>query len=173
MLYFLLINNKGDILMNKSITSLKFTKYFVILAFIVTLLTSIVTISEFFSNSISNDLWHFSNRGLYYLVVYIIQCIILLMILIFTFQLMQKVDIADYFNTINHDKLMLIAILTIGYGGLNLAKKYLNASVEYSTLLNTTVETNLLLFILDIVILSSLFIYEESKKIKEENDLTI
>ncbi|QYA39578.1 hypothetical protein KYI09_08175 [Macrococcoides caseolyticum] len=159
--------------MNKSITSLKFTKYFVILAFIIILLTSIVTISEFFSNSISNDLWHFSNRGLYYFGIYIIQCIILLMILIFTFQLMQKVDIADYFNTINHDKLILIAILTIGYGGLNLAKNYLNASVEYSTLLNTTVETNLLLFILGIVILSSLFIYEESKKIKEENDLTI
>lgn len=94
------------------------------------------------------------------------------MILIFTFQLMQKVDIADYFNTINHDKLLLIAILTIGYGGLNLAKKYLNASVEYSTLLNTTVETNLLLFILGIVIFFTIYI-RRIKKIKEENDLTI
>ncbi|MBC9873576.1 hypothetical protein [Macrococcoides bohemicum] len=54
-----------------------------------------------------------------------------------------------------------------------MVKKYLNAPVEYLILLDTTVETNLLLFILGIVIITSLFIYEASSKIKEEHDLTI
>ncbi len=86
---------------------------------------------------------------------------------------MKKVDVADYFNTINHDKLFLIATLTISFGAFNLVKKYLNVPVEYLILLDTTVETNLLLFILGIVIITSLFIYEASSKIKEEHDLTI
>lgn len=159
--------------MNKSIASLKFTKYFVLFTIIITLLTTFLTITDFLSSPIRTGLWTFTNRGLYYFLVYVIQCIILLTILINSYQLMKKVDVADYFNTINHDKLFLIATLTISFGAFNLVKKYLNAPVEYLILLDTTVETNLLLFILGIVIITSLFIYEASSKIKEEHDLTI
>ncbi|MBC9873577.1 hypothetical protein [Macrococcoides bohemicum] len=87
--------------MNKSIASLKFTKYFVLFTIIITLLTTFLTITDFLSSPISTDLWTFTNRGLYYFLVYIIQCIMLLTILINTYQLMKKVDVADYFNTIN------------------------------------------------------------------------
>ncbi|WP_414048567.1 hypothetical protein [Macrococcus animalis] len=159
--------------MENSNKSLTITKYFIILAFVVALFSGIINISNFISNDISNGIWNFSNKGLYYFIAYIIQLILILIIFTFTYHLMQNVDIKDYFNTINYDKLFLIAILTMMYAGLNLLKSYLHAPVEYRALLDTAVDTNQLLFILSIVILTSLSIYEESKRIKEENDLTI
>lgn len=152
---------------------LTFTKYFIIFAFFIALISGIITISNFLSNPVSQDLWNYSNKGLYYFIAFVIQLILMLVILLFPYQLMQKIDIKDYFNTINHDKLFLIATLTLIYGSINISKSYLKAPIEYRTLLDTTIDTNQILFILSVVILTSLSIYEESKKIKEENDLTI
>ncbi|RAI82130.1 hypothetical protein BFS35_000150 [Macrococcoides goetzii] len=159
--------------MSNSNKSLTFTKYFIVMTFIIASLSALFTISDFFSKPISNNLLNLSNKGLYYFLAYAIQMLIILTILILAYQLVLNINIKDYFNTINYDKLLLIAILTIIYGVLNLLKKYLNITPEYRSLLDTTVDTNQLLFLLSLVILTSLSIYEESKKIKEENDLTI
>ncbi|WP_414042621.1 hypothetical protein ACMGE9_10000 [Macrococcus sp. EM39E] len=159
--------------MENSNKYLTFTKYFIIFTFFVALTSNVFSIINFLNNDLSHGIWNFSNKGVYYFIAFILQFILILLILIFTYQLMKKVDIKDYFNSINYGKLFLIANFTLIYAGLNLLKKYLDAPVEYRTLLDTTVDTNQLLFILAIVILTSLDIYDESKKIKEENDLTI
>ncbi|WP_414047021.1 hypothetical protein ACMGE7_08345 [Macrococcus equi] len=159
--------------MTNSNKSLTFTKYFIIFSFFVALISGVMTIIHFLNNDVSQGLWQFTNKGLYFFIIYIIQLVLMLLILILTYQLMQKVDHKDYFNTINYDKLFFIAVLTILYAGLNLLKKYMILPNDYRTLLDTTVDTNQLLVVLSIVILTSLSIYEESKKIKEENDLTI
>lgn len=150
-----------------------FTKYFILFSFVIALISNFEAIINFLSNDISDGLWNITNKGLYYFLAFVIQAILLLLILFLTYQFMHKVASKDYFNHNNYDKIFLIATLTILYGGLNMTKGYLKVTVEYRTLLDTSVDTNLLLIILSIATLTYLTIYDESKKIKEENDLTI
>ncbi|MGV2927101.1 hypothetical protein RW115_00770 [Macrococcus capreoli] len=159
--------------MKNSNKSASFTKYFILFSILIALISNVIAVINFLSNDISNGLWSITNKGLYYFLSFVIQAIILLLILFLMYQFMQNVESKDYFNVNNSDKIFLIATLTVLYGGLNMMKDYLKAPNEYKTLLDTSVDTNLLLIILSIATLTYLIIYDESKKIKEENDLTI
>ncbi|MCJ1779108.1 hypothetical protein [Mammaliicoccus sciuri] len=110
---------------------------------------------------------------LYYLIIFIIQTLLLFAFFVLILKFIKNIDKKDFFNSGNYSKIYYSAIIIMIYAILNAIKGYIGVDVTYKELLNTAPFTTVLLLNIALMMLNFLTIYNESKSIKKEHDLTV
>ncbi|CPN60414.1 Uncharacterised protein [Staphylococcus aureus] len=104
---------------------------------------------------------------------FIIQTLLVISFFILLLNFLKIITRGDFFHEKNYDKIFFAAMMITIYGSINAMKDFLDIGMKYKELLDTTFLTNTLLVCVSIVLMNFLSIYDKSKSIKEENDLTI
>lgn len=109
----------------------------------------------------------------YYLMCFTIQSLLTIVFFIFVLSFLKNINEKDFFNSGNYNKIFYSSIIIMIYATLNTMKNNIGVDVTYKELLNTAPFTTVLLLNISLMMLNFLTIYNESKSIKKENDLTV
>ncbi|MCJ1749348.1 hypothetical protein [Mammaliicoccus sciuri] len=109
----------------------------------------------------------------YYLICFTIQSLLTVVFFIFVLSFIKNINEKDFFNSGNYNKIFYSSIIIMIYATLNTMKNNIGVDVTYKELLNTAPFTTVLLLNISLMMLNFLTIYNESKSIKKENDLTV
>ncbi|GGI41085.1 hypothetical protein [Mammaliicoccus stepanovicii] len=159
--------------MNKISKYEKQTMYLTIGAMVLNLACFIIYLVKFFQVVPLYVAFDFKNGVVYYLMAFIIQTLLVISFFILLLNFLKIITRGDFFHEKNYDKIFFAAMMITIYGSINAMKDFLDIGMKYKELLDTTFLTNTLLVCVSIVLMNFLSIYDKSKSIKEENDLTI
>ncbi|MEB7408658.1 hypothetical protein [Mammaliicoccus sciuri] len=144
-----------------------------LIAMIIHALLVVVNLEVFFRKVPLSTAFDIKSGVLYYMICFIIQALLLIAFFIFVLSFIKNINKKDFFNSGNYNKIFFSSIIIMVYGTLNSMKSLIGVDVTYKELLSTTPYTTVLLLSISLMMLNFLTIYNESKSIKKENDLTV
>ncbi|MCD8836959.1 hypothetical protein MXM59_08845 [Mammaliicoccus sciuri] len=144
-----------------------------LIAMIIHALLVVVNLVVFFRKVPLSTAFDIKSGVLYYMICFIIQALLLIAFFIFVLSFIKNINKKDFFNSGNYNKIFFSSIIIMVYGTLNSMKSLIGVDVTYKELLSTTPYTTVLLLSISLMMLNFLTIYNESKSIKKENDLTV
>lgn len=144
-----------------------------LIAMIIHALLVVVNLVVFFRKVPLSTAFDIKSGVLYYMICFIIQALLLIAFFIFVLSFIKNINKKDFFNSGNYNKIFYSSIIIMIYATLNTMKNNIGVDVTYKELLNTAPFTTVLLLNISLMMLNFLTIYNESKSIKKENDLTV
>ncbi|EZX22697.1 hypothetical protein V070_01233 [Staphylococcus aureus C0673] len=136
------------------------------------LMLGLVLVRFFFKVPVSTA-FNLRDGVFYYLICFTIQSLLTVVFFIFVLSFIKNINEKDFFNSGNYNKIFYSSIIIMIYATLNTMKNNIGVDVTYKELLNTAPFTTVLLLNISLMMLNFLTIYNESKSIKKENDLTV
>lgn len=133
----------------------------------------IINLFSFFKEVPMSKAFDIKDGVFYYLVCFIIQSLLAVVISILILKFLKAINNKDIFNSLNIDYIFHSSMFLIVYIAIENIKSIVDIEPNDIELLSTTPYTSTLLIMIAIVMQHFVFIYKESKSIKEENDLTI
>lgn len=137
-----------------------------------TLMLGLVLVRFFIKVPVSTA-FNLKDGVFYYLICFTIQSLLTVVFFIFVLSFLKNINEKDFFNSGNYNKIFYSSIIIMIYATLNTMKNNIWVDVTYKELLNTAPFTTVLLLNISLMMLNFLTIYNESKSIKKENDLTV
>ncbi|PTK03396.1 hypothetical protein [Mammaliicoccus sciuri] len=137
-----------------------------------TLMLGLVLVRFFIKVPVSTA-FNLKDGVFYYLICFTIQSLLTVVFFIFVLSFLKNINEKDFFNSGNYNKIFYSSIIIMIYATLNTMKNNIGVDVTYKELLNKAPFTTVLLLNISLMMLNFLTIYNESKSIKKENDLTV
>ncbi|MCD8802383.1 hypothetical protein K1Y24_10570 [Mammaliicoccus sciuri] len=137
-----------------------------------TLMLGLVLVRFFIKVPVSTA-FNLKDGVFYYLICFTIQSLLTVVFFIFVLSFLKNINEKDFFNSGNYNKIFYSSIIIMIYATLNTMKNNIGVDVTYKELLNTAPFTTVLLLNISLMMLNFLTIYNKSKSIKKENDLTV